>query len=197
MSTHPEPEKTLGASRPRQTGEGLRKEPRTPLRGRTIHCERPLARRWHDSQVVAKYSCPSHFTRGHPVRASTPRVVRHGATRMRESGRQPSSCRLTRFTSCSRRICVPVEGPYCCHGHHCVDTYMTSSAKWHVSAILHSSSSLRHCCIFGLLPWSVRRSSIWFQTLCCIHPRLWVPSSLPSLSAPRVGNGGTSLIFCN
>ena len=50
-----------------------------------------------------------------------------------------------------------------------------------------SSSSWRHRCILGLLPWSVRRSSIWFQTLCCTHPTLWLPSSLPSLSPPKVG----------
>ena len=34
---------------------------------------------------------------------------------------------------------------------------------------------------------SVRRSSTWFQTLCCTHPTLWLPSSLPSLSPPKVG----------
>ena len=30
--------------------------------------------------------------------------------------------------------------------------YKTSRAKWHVSAVLHSSSSWRHRCILGLLP---------------------------------------------
>ena len=40
-------------------------------------------------------------------------------------------------------------------------------------------------------------SIIRFQTLCCTHPTLGLPSSLPSLSPPKVGNGGTSLIFCN
>ena len=64
---------------------------------------------------------------------------------------------------------------------------MTSSAKWHVSAVLHSSSSFTHCCIFGLLPLSVMSSSMWFQALCC-------SSSLASLSSQ---GGGTSsmLVF--
>ena len=36
-------------------------------------------------------------------------------------------------------------------------------------------------------PCSVKSSSIWFQTLCCSHPTFWLPSSLPSLSPPKVG----------
>ena len=68
-----------------------------------------------------------------------------------------------------------------------MDMWTTSRAKWHVSVVLHSSSSWRHRCTLGLLHWSVRRSSKWFQTLCCAHPTLWLPSSLPSLSTPNVG----------
>ena len=41
----------------------------------------------------------------------------------------------------------------------------------------HSSSSWRHRCTLGLLPWSVRTSCTWFQTICCVHPTLWLPSS--------------------
>ena len=37
--------------------------------------------------------------------------------------------------------------------HHFVDIIITSRAKWHVSVVLHSSSSWRHRCILGLLPW--------------------------------------------
>ena len=49
-----------------------------------------------------------------------------------------------------------------------MDMWMTSSATRHVSAVLHCSSSFKHCCILGgLLPWSVKCSSNWFQALCC------------------------------
>ena len=34
---------------------------------------------------------------------------------------------------------------------------------------------------------SVGRSSIWFQTKCCSQPTLGLPSPLPSLSPPKVG----------
>ena len=53
----------------------------------------------------------------------------------------------------------------------------TCSAKWPVNAVLQSSYSFRHCCIFGLLLCSVKSSSRWCQALCC-------SSSLASLSSP-------------
>ena len=43
---------------------------------------------------------------------------------------------------------------------------MTSSAKWHVSAVLHTSSSLRHCCILEMLSCIVKSPKSRFQVLC-------------------------------
>ena len=65
---------------------------------------------------------------------------------------------------------------------------ITSSGKWHVNAILHNSSSCEHHCVVGLLPWSVKSSSLWFQTSCRASP-------LASLSLPSSQGGGTSLIL--
>ena len=59
---------------------------------------------------------------------------------------------------------------HCPRRCHSMDMYRTSRVKCHVSAVQHGSSSWRHRCILGLLPWSV---SIWFQTLCCTHPALF------------------------
>ena len=62
---------------------------------------------------------------------------------------------------------------------------MTSSAKWHVSAVLHCSSSFRNCCIFGLLPWNVKSSSERFQASCCS----------PSLSSLSSQGGAASAVL--
>ena len=95
-------------------------------------------------------------------------------------------------TCCARGVTVhtfvPAENPACCGAHlYSMDMKMTSSAKWHVSQVLHSPSSFRHCCIFGLLPWSVMSSSTWFQALCC-------SSSLSSLSSQE-GGASAMLVF--
>ena len=76
--------------------------------------------------------------------------------------------------------CAPV-------GHHSVDLWMASSAKWHVSAVLHSCPSFTHCRIFGLLPWNVKSSSNWFQALCC--------SSAPSSLSSQGGGASGMLVF--
>ena len=67
-------------------------------------------------------------------------------------------------------------------------TKIMSSAKWHVNAILHNSSSCEHHCVVGLLPCSVKSSSLWFQTSCRASP-------LASLSLPSSQGGGPSLML--
>ena len=75
---------------------------------------------------------------------------------------------------------------------------MTSSAKWHVSAVLHTSSSLRHRCIIGLLPCSEKspkpcsKCSALPRNRRCCPPRVAVhhpflgccPTLPPPLASP-------------
>ena len=72
--------------------------------------------------------------------------------------------------------------------HHFVDLIITSSAKWHVSAVLHCSSSFKTLLYLWAAPYSVKSSSIWFQALCCSF-------SVASLSLPSSHGGGTSFML--
>ena len=79
--------------------------------------------------------------------------------------------------SCARRpklppasSFVPARNPVCCHGHHSMDMQMTSNAEWHVNAVLHGSSSFKHCCIFGLflLVFTATLPKWWCVSHACI-----------------------------
>ena len=99
---------------------------------------------------------------------------------------EPSAC-LARFTRLcnvpsSSSVCPVSCSPCFVVSHDSIDMKITSSAKWHVSVVLHTSS-FRHCCILGLLPCSVKSLRPRFQALCS--------SSFSSLSSQ---GGGTSSI---
>ena len=115
------------------------------------------------------------------------RVVRHVSQVARDEPVHFPPCLQVRF-DCSESVntesrCAPVpislgvDPPV---GHHSVDMKMTSSGKWHFGTVLQSSSSFRHCCIFGQLPRNVKSSLEWIHALCCSS----------SLASPSSQGGG-------
>ena len=71
--------------------------------------------------------------------------------------------------------------------YHSMEMQMTSNPKWHVSAVLHTSSSFRHCCVLVLLSCSVKSPKPRFQVLCSSSYSSLL-SSLVSLDPPFLGS---------
>ena len=148
------------------------------------------------SQHTASSCRLTHFTRGSrivlpPTPARPPGLGSVGSAVCRQCKSYPHAW-LGGPSACLARLCsVPSSSnvfPLSCTlrfaaSHHSMDMSLTSSEKWHVSAALHTSSSFRHCCIFGQLSCSVKNPRPRFQALC--------PSSFSSLSSQ--GGGPSSL----
>ena len=70
------------------------------------------------------------------------------------NGELPGHASKPRWTAGARthtlQILKCLRTPAATAAHHFVDLIITSRAKWHVSVVLHCSSSFKHCCTFGL-----------------------------------------------